>query len=329
MFIRFFKTNQPAAFFALPLLAMVFWMRSWLHPIIPQLDVVMPFYSLLAGINHYTFFSEILAFIVVLLQAFYLNHLINKYDLRESRERANFLAAFFCIFFLSLFPEFRSLLPQHFSGLFLLLMTDRIFDSYRKEKAFSNCFDAGLYTAVASLFYFPSAVFLILIYAGFIILRPFNWREWIITLIGFVVPWLFVFTWYFWFNHLGDFINQNIAGSFSSPYFEFGRPENAVLIFFFTGLFSIPAGMNFMKLISSGKVKTNKFFILFLWFLFLALVSGLVFPIKSYSHFSLIALPLAIVFSNWFLSLRKYWLIESLYLVLLGAFIYAEFMIAI
>lgn len=326
MIIRFFITNQPASFIALPLFAALLWLVSWLHPLTPTSIFGMPFYLGFEFINNIPFLSELLAFILVIAQSFYLNYVINKYDLRESRERSNFLSALFGIVLLSVFPAFRTLLPQHFSALFLLLMLDRVFDSYRKDSAFSNCFDAGLFASIASLFYFPCVIFFLLIWAGFILLRAFNWREWLISFLGFSIPWLMVITYYFWFDRLDYFFTVHIASCFSTSYFDFGKPDNAVLIYVFTGLLFFPAMMNFVKMMSSGKIKTNKFLLLFMWFLFFAVVSGFIFPVASYTHFTLTAIPLAVIFSNWFLSLKKAWIAESLFIILLGAFIYAEVM---
>ncbi len=326
MFIRFFKTNQPASFIALPLFAAVLWLGSWINPVIPENSSVMPFYYSVEWLNAVPFLSTLLAFVLVISQSLYLNYLINKYDLRDSREHSNFLAALFCIYFLSVFPAFRTLLPQHFSGIFLLLMLDKIFDSYRKESAFSHCFDAGLFASIASLFYFPSILFFFLAWTGFVVLRPFNWREWLISFFGLLVPWLLVITYYFWFDRLNEFFNVQIGSVFSPAYFDFGKPEHAILIFVFIGLLVFPTILNFIKAMSSGKIRTNKFFLLFLWFLFFAILSGIVFPVGSYNHFSLVALPLAVMFANWFLSLKKSWIAESLFALLLGAFIYAEVM---
>lgn len=270
--------------------------------------------------------SLVIAFLLILIQGFYLNYIINKYDLRDSRERTNFLPALFCIFFLSLFPAFRTLLPQHFSGIFLLLMIERVFDSYRKDSAFSHCFDAGFFASLASLFYFPSAVFFLLVWTGFVLLRAFNWREWVISFIGFAVPWLMVMAYYFWFDGLRDFFMLKLVSSFSADYFDFGKPEDAVMIFVFCGLLFFPAIMSFVTAMSSGKVRTNKFFLLFAWYLFFSVISAFIFPVGAYTHFTLAAPALAVVFGNWFLSLKKAWIAESFFILLLGAFIYAEVM---
>ncbi|MCG3165491.1 MAG: hypothetical protein POELPBGB_01254 [Bacteroidia bacterium] len=326
MFIRFFKTNQPASLLALPLFAVLFWLVSWINPQVATEVFSMPLYYLFSLSNRLPVLSEVIAFVLVLFQSFYINHIINKHDLRESRERSNFLAALFGIVLLSVFPAFRTLLPQHFAGIFLLLMLDRIFDSYRKETAYSHCFDAGFFVGIASLFYFPSVLFFILVWTAFVVLRPFNWREWVISFSGFIIPWLMTITYYFWFDTLGDFINYRIGSSFSASYFSFGKPDNAQLIFIFLLLMLFPALANFLRLMSSGKIKTNKFLLLFMWFLLIAVASAFIFPVGSYTHFTLAAIPLSVIYSNWFLSLKKAWISESLFLILLGAFIYAEIM---
>lgn len=135
-----------------------------------------------------------------------------------------------------------------------------------------------------------------------------------------------VITYFFWFDRLDYFFINKIGSAFSAYYFDFGNPDNAVLIYVFNGLLFVPAMMNFMKMMSSGKIKVNKFLLLFMWYLFFAVVSGLVFPVASYTHFTLTVIPLAVIFSNWFLSLKKAWIAESLFIILLGAFIYAEIM---
>lgn len=326
MFIRFFKTNQPASFLALPLFALVLWFTSWISPTAPAPFFAMPFYAGVDVVNAFPLLSQFIAFLLIVAQGFYLNYIINKYDLRDSRERSNYLPALFCIFFLSLFPSFRTLLPQHFSGLFLLLMTDKLFDSYRKDSAFAHCFDAGLFASIASLFYFPSVIFFFLIWTGFVLLRAFNWREWVISFLGFIIPWLMMLTYYFWFDKLEVFFSADIGSAFAADYFSFGRPEHAVLIFVFTGLLFFPAFMGFLNALASGKVRTNKFFLLFTWFLFFAVVSAFIFPVGAYTHFTLAAFPLAVIFGNWFLSLKKAWIAESLFILLLGAFVYAEVM---
>ncbi len=326
MFIRFFKTNQLATLIALPLFAALLWLATWIKPQVVVAFSAMSFYTLFKSINQFPLIAALLSFALVMIQAFYLSRLINKYDLRESRERSNFLAALFAVLFLSVFPAFRTLLPQHVSGIFLLLMVDRIFDSYRKEPAFSNCFDAGFFVSIATLFYFPAVIFLPLIYIGFSVLRAFAWREWLITLLGFLIPWFFVFTWFFWFDQTGEMFSASGNTIFSPSYFDFGKPEHAVLIYIFFGLLLLPAMLHFIKTMTSGKVRTNKFFLIFTWFLLLAVLSGFVFPVGSYNHFSLAALPLAVIFSNWFISLKKSWVAESLFSILLAAFVYAEIM---
>ncbi|MGE0635242.1 MAG: DUF6427 family protein [Bacteroidia bacterium] len=326
MFIRFFKTNQPASLIALPLFAVLLWLVSWIQPQVSSGVFAMPFFQFFSFLSSVPVLSELVAFALVLTQSFYLNYIINKHDLRESRERTNFLTALFGILLLSLFPAFRTLLPQHFSAIFLLLLLDRVFDSYRKDSAFSNCFDAGFFASIASLFYLPSAVFFFLVWAGFVVLRPFNWREWVISFLGFIIPWVIVISYYFWFDRLSDFFEQQITVWFSASYFDFDKPEHAELILIFSGILFFPALMNFLKMMSSGKVKTNKFLLLFLWFLLIAVVSAFVFPVASYTHFTLAAIPLAVIVANWFLSLKKAWIAESLFLILLGAFIYSEIM---
>lgn len=324
MFIHFFKKNQPASMLALPLFAALLWMMSWIQASTSAGFFSMPFFKALDAVNHFPIASELLAFILVITQSFYLNHILNKYDLRESRERSNFLAALFSIVFLSAFPVFRTFLPQHFSALFLLIMLDRIFDSYRKDVAFSNCFDAGFFVSIASLFYFPSLLFFSLVWISFVILRPFNWREWIIAFLGLLIPWVIVITCYFWLDRLSDLTTLFTNQWSLSTYFGYEISNSILLYCIIVMLLFIPAFMHFVKIMSTGKIKINKFFLILFWLLLCSIISVLIFADKSNSHFTILATPLAVVFSYWFLSIKKEWLAETLFMLLLIAFIYAE-----
>ena len=165
----------------------------------------MPLYEILAKpLNNFHYLATLIAFILIVCEAFLLNYIVNE---NEILTKPSFLPALFYIVFMSNDSTLLMLHPLLFANFFLLLAINKIISSYRKDNAFSNAFDAGILLSLSTLFYFPCIVFLPILGIGFILFRPFNWREWIISFIGILLPYSFVFTYYFWNNLLGDWLN--------------------------------------------------------------------------------------------------------------------------
>ena len=196
MFIRFFKSNNASALLFLPLIAVVIWVFGFIHPIILPVKHSMPLYELMAGIFvSIPWLSTLIGLILVIGEAFLLNFIVNE---NEVLEKQNYLPALFYIVFMSNNDAMLTLHPLLFGNLFILFALHKLLSSYRKDNAFSQAFDAGFLISIATLFYFPFVVFLPLLGVGLIIMRPFNWREWIISFLGASIPYLFVITFYFW-----------------------------------------------------------------------------------------------------------------------------------
>src|SRR6185503_18765652 len=76
---------------------------------------------------------------------------------------------------------------------------------YKKEAALALIFDAGLLVSIASLFFFPYIVFILFIIAALMILRPFNLREYLMAILGLLVPYYFIGVYFFWYGKLPEF----------------------------------------------------------------------------------------------------------------------------
>lgn len=68
MFIRFFKTNQPASFIALPLFAVLLWLVSWIQPQVAAGVFGMSFFQVFSFLNNVPVLSELIAFFLYLFR---------------------------------------------------------------------------------------------------------------------------------------------------------------------------------------------------------------------------------------------------------------------
>lgn len=144
---------------------------------------------------------------LVFFQALYFNYIMNHYKVYE---RSSYLPAFSYILISSLFLEFMLLTPALIANTFLLMALSRVFGFYKKESALSLIFDASMYTSIASLFFFPYAVFFIFIIASIVVLRPFSLREFLIAIVGVVLPYYFLGVYFFWIHQLPEFLHTLI-----------------------------------------------------------------------------------------------------------------------
>lgn len=317
MFIRFFKSNNASALLFLPLIAIVIWVFGFIHPIILPVKHSMPLYELIAGIFvNIPWLSTLIGLSLVIGEAFLLNFIVNE---NEVLEKQNYLPTLFYIVFMSNNDAMLTLHPLLFGNLFVLLALHKLLSSYRKDNAFSQAFDAGLLISIATLFYFPFVVFLPLLGVGLIIMRPFNWREWLISFFGAAIPYLFVITFYYWNDRL-DYL------FYDKMFYQFIR-EKPILDFPKTFYFMLGIGwmvilFSILKIIVGvgiGSQRTKKSIILFVWFLFFSALSILIAPEISTKYFSALAIPSAVFCANYFTNLKKEWWAEFLFILLLAS----------
>lgn len=282
MLIGFFKNNNPSSFIILPLFALFFWVPGFFTGATTY-DYGMPFYTaLIKWFGSAGTFATIFAYILVVAQAFLLNFIVNE---NEVLTKPSFLPALLYILFMSSDTAQLTLYPLLFANLFILLAIHKLVSAYRKDTAFPNSFDAGLLLSVATLFYFPCIVFFPLLYVGFILFRPFNWREWVIALIGIATPFTFVFTYYFW--------NDMLASLWSKQLF-YPNPQRSNLATS-EGFYVMLSACLLVVLFSFGKLftgfsdasqKNKKGVSLLLWLTALALLSVFLSPEITLRNFS-------------------------------------------
>lgn len=315
MLIRFFKNNNPSSFILIPLFALVLWIISFFSESGSVVNYSMPLYEILVKpLNNLHFIATLIAFLLIVGEAFLLNYIVNE---NEILTKPTYLPALFYIVFMSNDKNMLTLHPSVFASLFILLAINKLVRSYQKDKAFSYAFDAGFLLSIATLFYFPSIVFLPLLGIGFILFRPFNWREWVISFLGVLAPITFVFTYYFWNDTLGYWWNIKI---FFPGLHDQAKIDSPGSFYFMLGVTFLIILFSFGKLFSGfteASQKNKKGILLLLWFSAFALISAFIAPEISIQSFSTLAIPAAVFCANYFLKIKKAWWGELLFLLLL------------
>lgn len=313
MIVRLLKPNNASAFIVIPLVTLAIWGFAFFIPHDLQVKHTMPLYELLVGpIANIHWLCTILSILLIIAEGFVFNYIVNENEVLPKKTN---LPALFYIVFMSNNSAMLELHPILFSNLFLLFALSKMLNSYRKDIAFSQIFDAGLLISVASLFYFPCIVFIPLLGVALVLFRPFLWREWVISIIGALVPYIFVLTYYFW-NGTLDYLYYD---KMFYPVISKMKPEELPESFYFLmsagWLIVLLSFGNLFKGIEGGSQKTKKSLILMIWYFAFAGVSLLFAPQLATKYFSLLTIPLSVICSNYYLKMKRELLGEILFLV--------------
>lgn len=183
MILRVFRSNQPALGFLYPFFAGLLWLPGWWvdQPTDQQMTLIQsPFFS--SGWSDGV--SKGIAFAMVLAGAWLFNQLFQQFDLTERKNQLPGLCYVIAFSWSPYLLQFTFLLPGQ---IFLLLAVRRLMAVYRQPVVLRELFDAGIFAALAALCYLPFATLLIACWLSIGLLRPFQWREWFMPIVAFVV----------------------------------------------------------------------------------------------------------------------------------------------
>lgn len=88
-----------------------------------------------------------------------------------------------------------------------ILLFNRVFQIAINDKNLTNAFDLGLICGILFFSYLPYILLVVFTYFMFIILKPFYWRYWVASAIGFVCPLIIAFIAHVIFNHTDMFFD--------------------------------------------------------------------------------------------------------------------------
>lgn len=324
--IRQFRNFTPLNLIFLVPLAILLCINAFIT-IPPELkpSVFEPAILNLIGETHVKFISpNVNVFIsaaITLLQAIYLNKVVNKYNLLG---KSTFLPALLYVSMASMFTPFLILSPVLFCNFLLIGMIDKLLSVYYKSDNKIAMFDLGFIIACGTLFYFPFIIMLLILWLSLLIFKPFNWREWFAGLMGFISIYFILFILYFWLDRLPEF--YTIWTPITNPlfitrlnldihdYLALTVPCIIVVLFIFS------LRRTFYKSI----VLIRKAFQLLFFMFILGLASFYLNPEHQEYHFLLCVPPIAIYMAYYFNYAQKRWIYESLFILMIVGFLYFQ-----
>ncbi len=306
MFYRTITGDRPVAVLIIILIALGIWMPSFLSDeslVTASGPDTMPLYSLLTSpLEGFPLLSRIIAFTVVVLEAFLLVRINAKFVLIQQR---NFLSALFFIIITGHSMELLQLNPVMIASLFMILVLWIDFSAYRDEPDSYRFFEAGLMLGLGSLFYAPLSYMLAFIWIACAVQRPFYWREYFFPLAGLLIPNTVMFAIYFLTGRdipqLLEILRSNLYLAQGWSGFEWTHWTFAGLLF----LLILISSIFLLKVFQFRKIYIRDYFMVLFWLFLCASAVFILFSNFNLGMTAVIAIPVSFILTNYFINAKK------------------------
>lgn len=326
MLLKALKSNQPYHFLLIPIIATALWIRSFMNPVsfyfYPGEDMMLLYQPINLALSNNPFASHVLALIFIILIAFLILKLNVQYAFIRTK---TFLPSSLFIIITSGIPDIHAMHPVYPAALFLILAIDRIFSSFDKEVIHSNAFDSGIFLSIGSLFYLNLVFFFPILWIGFIIVKPnVNWREYILTTLGFILPWLAALAYYLISGRTDELLHTLETNITSHQIFL--RENLSIQIYIgYLVLLTVLGSISLLAQYDVKKISSRKYFKVFFWIFLISCVLIIADPAVSQEIIIILTIPLTYLISNYLVFMkRQIWGEVFLYILIAGV-IYLQF----
>jgi hypothetical protein len=310
------KSNLQASLVILLVLCIAAWsatfgFASYSNKEINYQEHILYFFFLKADFSF--IINQIITLAVISVGAIFVNFLVVE---QEITAKTNYLPAFFYILFAFSATTKNPVEPVLVANLFIIPALYFLINSYRKDYALMDVFKSGIFMGLASFFWKKYIVAFPLMYVALFILRPFNWREWSIMLIGLVAP-LYIYVSICYLTTTDAFavfgmIQEAISSLQKLIISEYYIPF--ILISVISFAFAL---FNYFAKGFGGKVKTQKSKYVLLWMLALTFVMVFFEQVSDMVLLPCI-IPLSIFIGDYLSEMKKLKIANTILILFLG-----------
>ena len=263
----------------------------------------MPLYQLVSRLlEGREFLSKVMALGLLVIYALLLSRLNMKFILLKSR---TYLPSFIFLLVVSSYLPLQQLNPAVFAGIFMGFAIEAIFGTFKKEGLAYEYFLASFLISTGSLFYARGAYLMLIIWIGLSLFRNIRWREWVFTILGFLVPYMFMFSLYYlngqelmprWQEMITNFIPDHDF-SYLNKYY--------ILFYAFIALLILLASRKMISNYQGLKIYVRKFYRLNFWIFAITLIVYFSLYSRSVELVYFIGFAVAYILSYYFINLRS------------------------
>jgi len=316
MLIKTFRESYPVQYLLLIMIALAIWAGAFIHP---QMDMEEINRLLTPGNEALQFLTfgipwigVLVAFAIVFISALLLNYILIKNSLTDKN---SLVPALVLIVFYGHSISYLALNPVIVAGFFMILALNNILSVYTEEQSYEMVFNAGFFISLASFFYFPAIYLLVFVWFSFIIFSLYQWREWVISVIGLITPYLFLWVWFFWNDELDVAMlsYQSFFSQFSGFKYTFPEGFLNVVILFLIVLLLLWALFNVLVRLDEKPITIRKRYWAVFWMFIITFVNLFIAGDFFDSTIFLLMIPSAIFMSGAIGEINRKWVIEVLF----------------
>jgi hypothetical protein len=315
--IKFFTKGFFIQYAAVFILGLILWLPAILaEPVITAPDSYWgPVSVILNELFTWLGFSgTILAYLIIYAAGILINQMTGYYGITD---RTGTLPLFLYVIISSFVQSLTILAPATLFLPFIILMFIIFLKHDEENESIISSFDAGIVAGLLTLFYYPLAILVLLIWFALFTIRGISWRNYMASFIGWTFPSFMAYAWYLFSGQETIFLNQiaQIGGFHINTAFYPFSTETLLIIFVLLIIFiSALKVMNQQKNLS---IKQRNYYLIFGVYIILILFINLFFS-TGFINILLLAPAAAITLDNLLTStIKSKWVNLALLLFLL------------
>lgn len=237
-----------------------------------------------------TYGTKIVSGSIVVFNAIAINWI---YNTNQFLERNSYLLALlYCVFY-SFFQSF-----YHVDGILLaqtslLIAVYQFYQLRQNEDGRSHVFNGAFFSGLAATFHPPMITILPVVWFMIWTIRPFVFRETLLSLAGFLVPLAYAFVFLMYSGHKIDLQILNQSANYINKSNDFGVVITLFVMIFLLSLVAI------RRRTQKASIRLKKLISILWWFAFIGAAFGIIDFIffKQFERFSFLMIPLAVFFT--------------------------------
>jgi len=212
--LKFFKHSYIAQLIVIVLLLAALWIPVFVKHVS---DVAVgtpttPFYNLIADIFGFSSLAlTVFTFIVFSLSVLFFNSMLSVNQLVTRNSSIGAFVFILCMSGVQIQDEFY---PFLLATPFIMMVIHTIYLIYQVEKPEPYLMNAGVFVAIASMFYFPSIILIVWVLIAMIIMDIRGFKRSLVPVMGFLIPYFILFVCFYYDHTLIDNV-QNYSLTFN------------------------------------------------------------------------------------------------------------------
>ena len=302
MILRTYASNQPLSLGLLPVTTLMVLFLAAARGRLEALHADFPADRIFAGWYNSPYALAALSGALILLGAYLANVVFNRHEFFNVPV---YIPAFMYSLMATTLALIQLSVPVLLANLFLLLGLNRQLKIFHQPRVLAEYFEAGLYYGIAALCFPPYLSLAAAIWAGTMVFRAFHWREYLLPLIAFAVPFVYWISWLYFYDNLSAMVlfHKWVSFDVQSFFSSWGKSERVFgITILISLLFALPRYL-FLNERSSNRSKTIR-----ILFFLVALAAGgsyfLAYALTWKWIIMALLLPVAFTLAYWFANYR-------------------------